>query len=151
MSEAATRQVLVVANLTESAPHLLAEVERCARDACEFTLMVPPERHPDAPDWTPDDALRLVRGAAKGRSVTLVECGADAAATIGDLVEGGACDRILLSTPAEHHPHWHRHSLPKRIEKLGVPVTVIPPDPTGWSAAHGFPDDRVRVEVGPLT
>ena len=151
MSEAPTRRVLVVANLTESAPHLLEEIERCARNACDFTLMVPPERHPDAPDWTPDDALRLVRGAAKGRSVTLVDCGADAAATIGDLVERGECDAILLSTPAEHHSHWHRHSLPKRIGKLGVPVTVIPPDPTGWSAAHGFPDEWVRVEVGPLT
>jgi hypothetical protein len=151
MPETATRRLLIVANLTESAPHLLEEIERRARDGCEFTLMVPPERHPDAPDWAPDDALRLVRGAAKGRPVTLVDCGGGAAATIGDLVERGECDGILLSTPAEHHPHWHRHSLRKRIGKVGVPVTVIPPDPTGWSAAHGFPDDWVRIEVGPLT
>ena len=151
MPETSTRRLLVVANLTESAPHLLEEIERCARDACDFTLIVPPERHPDAPDWTPEDALRLVRGAAKGRSVTLVDCGEDAAATIGDLVRQGICDEILLSTPPEHHPHWHRHGLPKQIQALGIPVTVIPPDPAGWSADHGFPDDWVRVEVGPLT
>jgi hypothetical protein len=151
MSNAVSRQVLVVANLTESAPQLLAEVERRARDGCTFTLTVPPERHPDAPDWAPEEALELVRGAAKGRSVELVPCGADAAATIGGLVREGACDEILVSTPPEHHPHWHRHGLPQQIQALDIPVTVIPPDPTGWSYAHGFPDDWVRTEVGPLT
>ena len=65
--------------------------------------------------------------------------------------EQGTCDEILLSTPPEHHPHWHRHGLPEQIQALGIPVTVIPPDPTGWSYAHGFPDDWVRTEVGPLT
>ena len=143
--------MLVVANRTESAPRLLKEVERRARDGCDFDLVVPPERHPDAPDWTAEEALALVERAAKGRSVRLVDCGADAAATIGDLVRQGECDEILLSTPPEHHPHWHRHSLPKQIRELGIPVTVIPPDPTGWSYAHGFPEDWVRAEVGPLT
>ena len=73
------------------------------------------------------------------------------AATIGEIAHAGECDEILLCTPAEHHSHWHRHNLPDRIQKLGIPVTVIPPDPTGWSYAHGFPDDWVRTEVGPLT
>jgi hypothetical protein len=129
MSEAPTRRLLVVANRTESTPRLLEEIERRTRDDCEITLIVPPERHPDAPDWTDEVALDLVRRAARGRAVELVDGGADAAATIGELVEKGACDEILLSTPPENHPHWHRHSLPKRIEALGIPVTVIPPDP----------------------
>lgn len=141
----------MVANRTESAAQLLEEVERRARGGCEFVLMVPPERDPDAPDWTPDDALGLVQRAAKGRPVELVDCGGDAAATIGEMVQQGACNEILLSTPAEHHPHWHRHSLPQQIQALGIPVTVIPPEPSGWSYAHGFPDDWVRTEVGPLT
>jgi len=152
MSEATPpRRLLVVANLTESAPRLLEEVERRARTGCSFTLMVPPERHPDAPDWTTEEALSLVQRAAEDRPVTLVDCGADAAATIGDLVQQGTCDEILLSTPPEHHPHWHRHGLPKQIQAIGIPVTVIPPDPTGWSYTHGFPDDWVRTEAGPLT
>ena len=116
---------------------MLEEVERRARGGCDFTLTVPPERHPDAPDWPPQEALELVRHAAKGRPVELVDGGADAAATIGDLVEQGTCDEILLSTPPEHHAHWHRHGLPEQIQALGIPVTVIPPDPTGWSYAHG--------------
>jgi hypothetical protein len=83
--------------------------------------------------------------------VELVDCGSDATATISALVSQGACDEILLSTPPEHQPHWHRHGLTKEVQALGIPVTVIPPDPTGWSFAHGFPDEWVRVEVGQLT
>jgi hypothetical protein len=151
MSDAPARRLLVVANRTESAPRLLEEVERRARAGCEIKLMVPPERHPDAPDWTPEEAQELVQRAASGRRVELVDCGGDAAATIGALVQQGACDEIVLSTPPEHHPHWHRHGLPRQIEALAIPVMVIPPEPTGWSYAHGFPDEWVRPEIGPLT
>ena len=150
MTETQSRRVLVVANRTESAPRLLDEVGHRARAGCQFTLVVPPERHPDAPDWTPEDALRLVQQAAGDQPVTLVDCGEDAAATIGDLVERGECDEIVLSTAPEHHEHWHRHSLPKRIQALDIPVTAIPPDPSGWSYSHGFPSEWMRPEVGRL-
>ena len=103
------------------------------------------------PGWTPEAALRLVRRAAGDRPVTFVDCGEDAAATIGALVERGECDEIPLSTAREHHERWHRHTLPKRIQATGVPVTVIPPDRSGWSYSHGFPAEWIRVEVGPLT
>jgi hypothetical protein len=43
------------------------------------------------------------------------------------------------------------HGLPRQIEALDIPVTVIPTDPTGWSYAHRFPDSWVRTEIGPLT
>ena len=140
-----------MANRTEAAAHLLEAVEQRAGAGCQITLMVPPERHPDAPDWTPEAAHELVQRAAGGTPVTMLDCGDDAAATIGALVERGECDEILLSTAPEHHEHWHRHTLPKRIQDMGVPVTVIPPDSTGWSGKHGFPDDWVRPNVGPLT
>ena len=144
-------RVLVVANRTESTPQLLSEIERRAHEGGTFLLLVPPERHPDAPDWTTDQALELVGRAAHGRPVELVDCGPDAAATIGQLASDGACEEILVCTPAEHHPHWHRHSLPRRIQALDIRVTMIPPDASGWSMSHGFPDDWVRVETGPLT
>src|SRR3954447_25241031 len=151
MTDARSQRVLVVANRTESTPRLLEEVEDRARAGCEIALIVPPERHPDAPDWAPEDALRRVQRAAADQSVTLVECGEDAAATIGALVERGECDEIVLSTAREHHERWHRHTLPKRIQALGIPVTAIPPDPSGCSYAHGFPSDWPRPEIGPLT
>jgi hypothetical protein len=151
MTEAAPRRLLVVANRTESTPQLLEEVKRRAREGCAFTLIVPPERHPDAPDWSPEVAKDLVQRAAGARPVDMVDPGPDAAATIGEIVRSGACDEILLCTPREHHPHWHRHNLPETIQKLGISVTVIPPDATGWSYSHGFPDDWVHFEPGPLT
>jgi hypothetical protein len=151
MTDSPSKRLLVVANRTESAPRLLGEVEERARAGWEIALMVPPERHADAPDWTPETALSLVQRAAGDRPVALVDHGEDAAATVGALVERGECDEILLSTPREHHEHWHRHTLPKRIEALGVRVTVIPPDASGWSYSHGFPQGWVQPEVGPLT
>jgi hypothetical protein len=80
MSDESARRLLVVANLTESAPRLLEEVERRARTGCALKLMVPPECDSEAPDWTPEDAQALVQRAAKGRPVQLLDCGADAAA-----------------------------------------------------------------------
>jgi hypothetical protein len=151
MSDARTWRLLVVANRTESTPRLLDEIKHRARGACDFALIVPPERHPDAPDWTDDVALELVQRAAGGRPVKLVGCGENAALTVGELAKQDAFDEILLCTPPEHHTLWHRHGLTHEIQEIGIPVTVIPPDPSGWSYAHGFPDDWVRVEVGPLT
>jgi hypothetical protein len=151
MTEPQSRRLLVVANRTGSASQLLKAVEDRAGAGCEIALMVPPERDPEAPDWTPETALGLVRRAAGDQPVTLVEPGDNAAATIGELVERGECDEILLSTAREHHEHWHRHTLPKRVQALGIPVTVIPPDATGWSYSHGFPPEWVRPGVGPLT
>jgi hypothetical protein len=151
MTESPARRLLVVANRTESAEQLLEVVTARARAGCELSLMVPPERHPDAPDWAPETAQDLVSRAADGQQVTIVDPGEDAAATIGALVEQGDYDEILLCTPKEHHEHWHRHTLPKRLEEAGIHVTVIPPDPTGWSYSHGFPDGWTRTEIGGLT
>ena len=108
-------------------------------------------KHPDDPDWTPEVAQELVQRAAGGQTVTLVDCGEDAAATIGTMAERGECDEILLSTPPEHHERWHHHTLPKRIQAVGIPVTAIAPLDKGWVGNHGFPDDWVRPEIGPLT
>ncbi len=151
MTEPPSRRLLVVANRTESAPQLLEEVKQRALAGYQIALMVPPERDPEAPDWTPEEALELTERAAGDQPVTLVDPGEDAVATIAALVERGECDEILLSTPREHHEHWHRHALPKRIQALGIPVTVVPPDRSGWSYSHGFPSEWTRLEVGPLT
>lgn len=42
-------------------------------------------------------------------------------------------------------------STPRLLEEVEQRARVIPPDPSGWSYAHGFPDEWVRTEVGPLT
>jgi len=115
MTDPRSRRVLVVTNRTESAPQLLEEVEDRARAGCRIALIVPPERHPDAPDWTPEEALRLVQRAAADRPVTLVDCGEDAAAT---MVERGECDEIVLSTAREHHEPGTATRFPSASRRL---------------------------------
>ena len=84
--------------------------------------------------------------------MVLVDCGGDAAATVGEIVASRVdATRSSSARRPSTIELWHRHGLPDKIQELGIPVTVIPPDPTGWSYAHGFPDEWVRTEVGPLT
>ena len=152
MTKAPSRRLLVVANRTASAPQLMDQVKHRADAGWQIALMVPPERDPDAPDWTPEEACRLLQRAADDSPVTLVDCGEDAAATIGALAERGEYDEILLSTPPEHHAHWHRHTLPKRLQALGIPVYVVPPDSSDAPDSHGFPPDwMLASQIGPST
>ena len=38
-------------------------------------------------------------------------------------------DDIIVSTAPEHLSRWVHHDLPHRIEHLGLPVRVVPPEP----------------------
>jgi hypothetical protein len=148
MSEATGPMVLIVANRTASTPAMLAEVQRRADTCRGFGLMVPPEAHEEHSDWATEDALRLVGRAACG-DVATIEPGSDAAITVHDLVARGEYDEIILSTVPAHHARWHHHKLPDRIQRLGVPVTVIPPEPDDWGPVEGFPPDWTPNAVNP--
>jgi hypothetical protein len=148
MSEAPTTTILIVANRTASTPALLAEVQRRAGTCRGFGLMIPPEADAEASDWAVDDALRLV-GRAAGAAVVAVEPGPDAAAAVHDLVAQGEYDEIILSTVPAHHARWHHHKLPDRIERLGVRVTVIPPELDNWGPVEGFPPDWTPHAANP--
>jgi hypothetical protein len=131
------RRTLVVANRTASTPALLTEIKRRAGAGTRFALMVPPESGTGT-DWTPDEAARLV-GEACHSDLELVDSGDDAAATIKQDVEQGRYADILLSTAHEHHHRWLHHDLHHTVEKLGVAVTVIPPEPDKWEPIEGWP------------
>ena len=131
------RRTLVVANRTASTSALLTEIKRRAGTGARFALMVPAESGEGA-DWTPDDAARLV-GQACDSDVERVDCGAERATTIKQLVEDGTYADILLSTAHEHHHRWLHHDLPTTIEQLDVTVTVIPPEPDKWEPIEGWP------------
>jgi hypothetical protein len=145
MTDRSSSRVLVVANRTASTPALLAEVERRAKAGATFVLLIPPEGRHHESDWTREDALRLV-GRAAGGPVEDVEAGADAAATIHRAVADKQCDAIILSTGTGHHARWLHHDLPNRCKDLGVPVTVIPPEPSKWGPIEGFPPEWVHAE-----
>jgi hypothetical protein len=146
MTETA-RRILIVANRTASTPALLERVRACAREGATFTLLIPPETG-DAVDWTTSDACRLL-GAACGSPVGTADPGTDAAETVHELVVAGSFDEVILSTQPEHHTRWFHHDLPHRMQHLGIPVTVIPPEAEGWGPIAGFPPDWVPGAVNP--
>jgi hypothetical protein len=76
-----------------------------------------------------------------------VDCGADAAANVHQMVSDKRCDEIIVSTVPSHHAHWLHHDLPHRLQKEGVPVTAIPPEPNKWGPIEGFPAEWVHAEM----
>jgi hypothetical protein len=148
MSETTAPTILVVANRTSSTPALLAEVQRRAATCAGIGVMVPPEADKEGEDWSLDDALRLIARAA-GMPVTAVPNGPDAAVAVHDLVAGGEYDEIILATVPAHHARWHHHDLPHRIQQLGIPVTVIPPELDDWRPVDGFPPEWAPHAVNP--
>ena len=128
-ASAGAARILVVANRTNSTPALLEEVARRAREGARFTLLIPPEKSARgrAEDWQPEDALRLVSGAA-GDTVATLDPGSDAVDTIHDAIGAGSFDAIIVSAAPEHVARWVHHDIAHRIRHMGLPVTVIDPE-----------------------
>jgi hypothetical protein len=122
------RDVLVVANRTAATPALLAEVrERAAKDPCRFTLLVP------RPFWDADTeqsavtlelAIPLLEEAAGGHVEALVGA-EDPFRAVTAAVESHPYDEIIISTLPARVSHWLHIDLPARVQRLGLPVTVV--------------------------
>ncbi len=130
---------LVVANRTAGTPDLLAEIERRAEERpTAFTLLVP-----EAPsDWALDDALAALRRAARGPT-GLRTARVDGRVTARDPFEAvrealvdGTFDDVIISTLPKRRSVWLRRDLPRRVQGLGVPVTVISQPGEKWALSE---------------
>jgi hypothetical protein len=120
--------VLVVAHRTAATPRLLAAVGQRARAGrCRITLLVP------RPYWDPDTeeaeavvelAIPLLEQATGGRVEAIVG-DAEPVEAVGALLATTQVDEIILSTLPQRVSHWLHRDVPARLERLGVPVTVI--------------------------
>ena len=121
------RRILIVANLTASTPILLQEVERRADEQpTKFSLLVPNVTSRRAADWTLESATRLLEKAAGGPVEGLVG-GPDPFESIRDALSKGSYDEVMISTLPRRRSEWLRRDLPRRVEQLGAPVSVITP------------------------
>jgi hypothetical protein len=122
------RRILIVAYRTAATPPLVDEVrERAGREPCRFTLLVP------RPYWDADTeesavvielAVPLLEEAAGDRVDALVG-DTDPYLAVREALRASHYDEVIVSTLPTHVSHWLRIDLPARVERLGVPVTVI--------------------------
>lgn len=123
-------RILIVANRTAATPALLAAVRaRADRGPCEFTLLVPQLIAEEA--FGDEEARRTVELAiplleeAADDEVPAIIGTSDAILAVERVLVHEHFDEVIVSTLPERVSHWLKRDLPTKIEKLGLPVTVV--------------------------
>jgi hypothetical protein len=128
MASPVQSRVLIVAHRTAATPLLLNAVRaRAARSACAFTLLVP------RPYWDPDTdqaaatlelAIPLLDEAVGGHVAGVIG-DSDPFVAVEQAVTRLGIDEIIISTLPARVSQWLRRDLPTRVQRFGLPVTVV--------------------------
>jgi hypothetical protein len=120
--------VLIVANRTAATPMLIEQVRRRASEgACRFTLLVPRaywDADTEESAITLELAIPLLEDVAGGRVEGLVG-DQDPFVAAAAAIETGSYDEVIVSTLPARVSHWLHIDLPTRLQRFGLPVTVI--------------------------
>src|SRR3954451_8857252 len=132
-------RVLVVAHKT-AATQALAEAvaARAAAGPCTITLLVPAAAC--GLHWAvdPEDQCCAKAGAVTAEAVPVLEAAAGASvdaivgshdplAAVEDALNLRGFDEVIVSTLGTRASRWLHFDLPRRIARLGVPVTTVMP------------------------
>lgn len=121
----APRRILVVANRTAGGPELLAELGRRAdEESCSFVLLVPDMLDRDAAEWTLEQDLPAIEREV-GQSVEALVGGPDPFVSVKSAIQQETFDEVVISTLPAKLSRWLKRELPRRVEELGIPVTVV--------------------------
>ena len=128
MESSASRRILIVANRTAATPALIETVrKRASEGACRFTLLVPRtfwDADTEESAITLELAIPLLEEAA-GSHVEGLLGDSDPFVAVTAALEQGDYDEIVISTLPARVSHWLHLDLPARVQRLGLPVTVI--------------------------
>jgi hypothetical protein len=130
MSESSPARVLIVANRTAATPSLIDAVrERAHEKPCSFTLLIPQlaaEVHfgEEEARKTLELAIPLLEEAAGGPVSGLIGP-PDALLAVERVLVHEHFDEVMISTLPERVSHWLKRDLPAKVERLGIPVTVV--------------------------
>ena len=123
-------RILIVANRTAATPALLAAVrERVEQGPCSFTLLVPQLIAEEA--FGDEEARKTIELAvpllqeAAGDDVPAIIGTSDAMLAVERVLVHEHFDEVIVSTLPERVSHWLKRDLPTKIERLGIPVTVV--------------------------
>jgi len=128
MESSVSRRILVVANRTAATPALIDEVQRRASEAmCTFTLLVPRtfwDADTEESAITLELAIPLLEEASGGHVKSLIG-DSDPFEAVSAALANEDYDEIILSTLPTRVSRWLHLDLPARLQRLGLPVTVI--------------------------
>ena len=128
MESSAPRSILIVANRTAATPALIDAVrKRASESPCRFALLVPRaywDADTEESAVTLELAIPLLEEAARSHVEGLIGDN-DPFVAVTAALEQASYDEIIVSTLPARVSHWLHIDLPARVQRLGLPTTVI--------------------------